>query len=70
VVGPRPIPCLAGTRACLGVGLAFGMTAAIIAFVAGRGMPLAVMIEAGGGVIYSLGWRVHQLSQRPRQDVT
>lgn len=53
-----------GRRELIGVGIAFGVTVAIISLAAGRGMLWASMSGLGGGLLYTVGWKVHQVSQK------
>lgn len=53
----------AGRRELVGVGAAFGVTAGIISFAAGHGALWALLGGLGGGVMYSLGWRLHRSRQ-------
>lgn len=50
-----------------GVGIAFGMTTGAVNWIAGGDFVLAAMVGLGGGVVYSLGWRVVQRSPNRRK---
>jgi len=51
----------------LGVGVAFAVTAAIINWIVQGDLVTAVLVGVGGGVAYSLSWRVVQRSRERRQ---
>jgi len=54
-------------RELLGVGVAFAVTAAIINWIVQGDLVTAVLVGVGGGVAYSLSWRVVQRSRERRQ---